>query len=149
MTRAPDRFIVVSTGPYARFQPCERRVLTSYGDAAKATLRCSRQSKKKGVASVKSAPCFLMHGPPGAEKLVGRCFKGKCGKPEEGDRALISRCGASKKARRGLIAERAKAGGRARPMGPSKASKSGIFAREDLPAELKGYSTRRRMKRRR
>ncbi|MGH7176829.1 MAG: hypothetical protein ACREJC_05555, partial [Tepidisphaeraceae bacterium] len=129
--------IVVSTGPYARVKACERRTLTSYGDAAKATLRCSKQSKKKGVASLKSAPCFLLHGMPGSERLVGRCLQGKCGKPKEGDNALITRCRTGKKARRALIAERAHAD-RNRGIGPSKASRSGVFPRADLDKHLGG-----------
>jgi hypothetical protein len=142
-TRSPDRFIVVSPGKYARFQSCERRVLTSYGDAAKATLRCSKQSKTKGTASVTSKPCFLLHGLPGAEKLVGRCFKGKCGKPEDGDRLLATRCGSSKKARRDLIKSRVSVRSTPHFTSESKASKSGV-----VMSGLRGRKTKTKKRRR-
>jgi|WetSurMetagenome_2_1015567.scaffolds.fasta_scaffold245573_2 hypothetical protein len=157
--RPVDRFVVFNVGAtkavergYGKTPSCSRRTFTSYGDAAKATLRCSRQGKLKGASSTASEPCFLLHGMPGSEKLVGRCFKGKCGRPEDGDRAKMDRCKLDKKQRaakrKETIRERVIAADRARGMSPSKASKSGVFAREDLPAELKGYSTRRRTKKR-
>lgn len=118
--RSPDRFVVFNVGQYGKRARCSRRVYTSYGDAAKATLHCSRQSKRKGVASTTSKPCLLLHGLPGTEKLVGSCFKGKCGPPQPRDRTLLTSCGEEKRERRGLIAQRAKA------LAPSKASKSGV-----------------------
>lgn len=150
--RSPDRFIVFNVGAthatkrgYGDAEPCSRRVFTSYGDAAKATLRCSRQGKKKGVASVTGKPCLLLHGMPGSETLVGRCLKGKCSQPEPGDRRLMERCKLDKKkakgARRELIARLH--ADRARGIGPSKASKSGVFPREKLPAELQGRRKRK------
>lgn len=105
--RAPDRYIVFNVGPYSRWKSCQRRVLTSYGDAAKSTQRCSRGRANK--------PCFLLQGHPGAEKLIGRCVNNKCGRPKEGDQAIIDRCKLEKKSRRDLIASRAgKTLGRAR-----------------------------------
>jgi len=122
------------------------------GTALSAKRGETPQSKLKGASSTASEPCFLLHGMPGSEKLVGRCFKGKCGRPEDGDRAKMDRCKLDKKQRaakrKETIRERVIAADRARGMSPSKASKSGVFAREDLPAELKGYSTRRRTKKR-
>jgi hypothetical protein len=51
-----------------------------------------------------------MQGWPGAEKLVGRCDNGKCGRPKDGDQSAINRCGLNKKARHEMIAARAKRG---------------------------------------
>lgn len=103
-TRAPDRYIVVNMGPHGKVAPCRRRIFTSYGDAAKVTLRCSRSRQAA------DKPCFLMQGWPGAEKLVGRCDNGKCGRPKDGDQSAINRCGLNKKARHEMIAARAKRG---------------------------------------
>ena len=139
--RSVDRFVVFNVGAtraskrgYGNTEACKRRTFTSYGDAANAALYCSKQTKQAGVASVESKPCLLLHGMPGSEKIVGRCFKGKCGKPVEGaagDAWLLKSCKldkAAKKAarrtaiketvearsRRTIVTERARGLGRAR-----------------------------------
>jgi hypothetical protein len=134
--RSPDRFVVVNLGPYGSRPSCTRRVYTSYGDAAKATLKCSRNRAKE--------PCILLQGYAGSEKVVGRCVDRKCGRPDPGDQNKVSRCRLDKKKakgdRRALIARLH--ADRARGMGPSKASKTGVFPREKLPAELRGRKRR-------
>jgi hypothetical protein len=143
-TRAPDRYVVVNTAPHGRIKSCHKRVFTSYGDAARVTQRCSRTE----AAAAKKAPCFLLQGWPGAERIVGRCVKGICGKPKDTDRKLIADCipeFTTKKARRELIAARAKRG-RFTPhhTGEHKATKSRTSPRGELPTELQGQRKRRK-----
>ena len=131
---SPDRFVVINLKPHGKAKACRKRVFTSYGDAAKVTMRCSRSAE----AVAAKAPCFLLQGWAGAETIVGRCVSGKCGKPREGDHRLIEKCEpeyVTKARRRRLIAERATV---PHHTTKSKASKSGIFSREKLPPELKG-----------
>ena len=161
--RSPDRFIVFNVGAtkarkrgYGDTEACSRRVFTSYGDAAKAALRCSRQGKQAGAAYVTSKPCLLLHGMPGSEAIVGRCFKGKCGPPEKGDQRALDVCRLNKKNTAAFLKardardearEKRIDADRARGIAPSKAAKSGVFPREKLPAELKGRSKKSKRRR--
>lgn len=138
----PDRFIVFTVGGTKERQPCTKRTFTSYGDAAKATLKCSRSRR-----NVSNKPCLLLMGWPGTEKLVGRCVKGKCGPPKPGDKYLIDHCGGAKKSRRELIKERVKMRSHVPSTGASKASRSGMRPGAKLVVKngskaLKGRSRR-------
>lgn len=116
---APDRWTVFSVEGHSRKPPCSRATYTSYGDAAKAALRCSKKTRK---------PCLLLAGwASGTPRVIGRCRKGKCGRPKESDRYLIQHCGTAKKSRRAMIATRVREhADRARGIGPSKAAKTGV-----------------------
>lgn len=135
---SPDRWTVFTVGGTATSQPCSRRTYTSYGDAAKAALRCSKGSRN-------NKPCLLLAGySSGTPRVIGRCYKGRCGKPKEGDSHLISKCGTGKKLRRSLIAARHREwADRARMVAPSQASKSGMRYGK-TKADLSGRRRRRR-----
>lgn len=156
--RSPDRFVVFNVGNiktrvrgYGKAEACSRRAFTSYGDAAKATWRCSKQGKVAGVANTASEPCFLLHGwTPASEKLVGRCFKGKCGRPESGDALMMAKCkltkAAFKKARGEMIMERSmKYASRDRGIGPGPGKSAvKIGAKYDPETKTLGRPRRKR-----
>jgi hypothetical protein len=123
---SPDRWVVFSPeGVFDRYgnqvkDACAKTTYTSYGDAAKAALRCSRSKQV-------TKPCLLLGGwSSGAQRLIGRCFKGKCSKPKEDDAGLLDKCKVDKKARGTLIDQRVKVreSRSSGPLAPSKASKS-------------------------
>jgi hypothetical protein len=155
--RSPDRFIVFNVGTiktrvrgYGKAEACSRRTFTSYGDAAKAAWRCSKQGKVAGVPNTPSEPCFLLHGLPGSEKLVGRCFKGKCSKPEPGDTLMMAKCKLTraqfKKARGEMIMERVmKHASRDRGIGPGPGKSAvKVGAKYDPETKTLGRARRRR-----
>lgn len=86
-----DRYVVFTSSGTDRRAPCSKTTYTSYGDAAKATLRCAQK------ATNTKTPCLLLMGLPGAERIVGRCAKdgrrgARCGRPKTDDAALIKNC---------------------------------------------------------
>jgi hypothetical protein len=143
MMRTQDRYVVVKP---SKDGTCQRRTYTDFFDAAVITKRCSRNRAKK--------PCFLLQGPIGAEKLIGKCAATRCTKQLTAtDNVDLQACrtGVSKKkARKALIAAQVKK----RRLTPhhlttSKASKSGVFERKDLPPELQGRKRKTHKRRRR
>jgi hypothetical protein len=135
---APDRWVVFAPeGVFDRrgkqVKPaCSKTTYTSYGDAAKATLRCSRYEHAK-------EPCLLMSGwSSGSDHPVGRCRKGRCSKPKAEDLKLIATCKLSKKDRKALLKKMTQAdktqiairnirtGKSAGSLTPSQAAKSGV-----------------------
>jgi hypothetical protein len=135
---SPDRWTVFNVGGTSTGQPCSRKTYTSYGDAAKSALRCSKNARN-------NRPCLLLAGwSSGPQRVIGRCYKGRCSEPKEGDKHLVAKCGTGKKLRRSLIAARA----RARNMGPSQASKSGMRYGKEADAVRAEAGLGRRKRRR-
>jgi hypothetical protein len=136
---SPDRWVVFSPeGVFDKYgnqvkDACAKTTYTSYGDAAKAALRCSRSNRV-------TEPCLLLGGwSSGAQRLIGRCFKGRCSKPKEGDAGLLDKCKTRKKVRKSLIAQRVaiRQSRSSGPLAPSKATPS-------RAAKLDGRRSRRR-----
>lgn len=125
--RAPERFVVVHSGQHNKDGSCKRRTYTEFLDAAVVTKRAGRNRAGK--------PVFLMQGPPGSEKLIGKCAKARCTKKvDASDLTALNSCRggvAKKQSRRALIALRA-GGGRPRRTGESKASPARTVPRSSL-----------------